>query len=138
MYVCVPLFLFLSLPVSVCACFVCIPKTLCVSMCLYFYITSIQSSYRHYHYHCTIRSITRSYYRGAAGAILMFDVTRRESFSNVSKWFQEVKQHSAEHIVLILVGNKIDLVDRRMVTHKEATEFAQAHGMVSLSVSQGV
>ena len=65
----------------------------------------------------------------------MFDVTRRESFNNINKWYQEVKQHSAENIVLLLVGNKVDLEDKRVITKIQAETFAHANGMVYVESS---
>lgn len=57
----------------------------------------------------TFKSITRSYYRGSIGAVLVYDTTNRESFSNLSKWVEETKNYANEKLSVILVGNKIDL-----------------------------
>ncbi|PIL24382.1 transporter [Ganoderma sinense ZZ0214-1] len=57
----------------------------------------------------SFRSITRSYYRGAAGCLLVYDVTSRQSFINVRSWLQDVREHADPHLTCILVGNKIDL-----------------------------
>lgn len=51
----------------------------------------------------------RSYYRDAAGALLVFDVTRRETFKHLSRWLQEARQFSSPNIVVTLVGNKSDI-----------------------------
>jgi len=56
------------------------------------------------------RAITNAYYRGALGAILVFDVTRKTSFDNIPRWLRELRDHANKDIVLILVGNKSDLV----------------------------
>jgi len=57
----------------------------------------------------TFKSITRSYYRGSIGVILVYDITSRESFSNINKWLDETKTYSNEKITSFLVGNKSDL-----------------------------
>ncbi|KAM5538100.1 hypothetical protein V8D89_008297 [Ganoderma adspersum] len=57
----------------------------------------------------SFRSITRSYYRGAAGCLLVYDVTSRQSFVNLRSWLQDVREHADPHLTCILVGNKIDL-----------------------------
>jgi small GTP-binding protein len=60
----------------------------------------------------TFKSITRSYYRSAAGALLVYDVTNRESFQNVHKWLDECREHGNPLMTIILIGNKVDLEDR--------------------------
>ncbi|KAJ3757111.1 ras-domain-containing protein [Lentinula raphanica] len=57
----------------------------------------------------SFRSITRSYYRGAAGCLLVYDVTSRKSFLNTRTWLADVRQHADPHLTCILVGNKVDL-----------------------------
>ncbi|CAD8156078.1 unnamed protein product [Paramecium pentaurelia] len=57
----------------------------------------------------TFKSITRQYYRSAAGAILVYDITRRESFENVREWIKECRTHGTLEMVIVLVGNKLDL-----------------------------
>ncbi|KAF5323709.1 hypothetical protein D9619_012937 [Psilocybe cf. subviscida] len=59
----------------------------------------------------SFRAITRSYYRGAAGCLLVYDVTSRKSFANVKNWLADVREHADPHVSCILVGNKIDLCD---------------------------
>lgn len=60
----------------------------------------------------TFKSITRSYYRSAAGALLVYDVTNRESFQNVHKWLEECREHGNPLMTIILIGNKVDLEDK--------------------------
>jgi small GTP-binding protein len=55
------------------------------------------------------QAITRTYYKGAVGALLVYDITRRETFLHVTKWLEEVKANSSKNIVIILIGNKKDL-----------------------------
>jgi len=57
----------------------------------------------------SFRSITRSYYRGAAGCLLVYDVTSRQSFTNARTWLADVREHADPHLTCILVGNKLDL-----------------------------
>ncbi|CAA7271145.1 unnamed protein product [Cyclocybe aegerita] len=59
----------------------------------------------------SFRAITRSYYRGAAGCLLVYDVTSRKSFENVRNWLSDVREHADPHVSCILVGNKVDLCD---------------------------
>lgn len=55
------------------------------------------------------RSITKSYYRGACGALLVYDVTRRQTFDHLTKWLEEAKKNGIPRLVIMLVGNKSDL-----------------------------
>jgi hypothetical protein len=57
----------------------------------------------------SFRSITRSYYRGAAGALLVYDITRRETFNHLSRWLEEARQHGNPDMVVMLIGNKSDM-----------------------------
>ncbi|KAF8902806.1 ras-domain-containing protein [Gymnopilus junonius] len=59
----------------------------------------------------TFRAITRSYYRGAAGCLLVYDVTSRESFEHIQTWLADVRKHADPHVSCILVGNKVDLCE---------------------------
>lgn len=83
----------------------------------------------------SFRSITRSYYRGAAGALLVYDITRRETFNHLTRWLEEAKQNSSSSMVFMLVGNKCDQEQRRVVSFKEGEAFAKAHGMIFLETS---
>jgi len=75
------------------------------------------------------RSVTRSYYRGACGALLVYDITDRESFNSVSGWLSDAKTLASQNIVIILCGNKSDLESERQVTTAEAEQFANDNGM---------
>ena len=57
----------------------------------------------------SFRSITRSYYRGSIGALLVYDITNRTSFENLVRWLEEMKENAYSKMAIILVGNKIDL-----------------------------
>lgn len=54
----------------------------------------------------SFRSITRSYYRGAAGALLVYDITRRDTFNHLTTWLEDARQHSNSNMVIMLIGNK--------------------------------
>jgi len=74
-------------------------------------------------------SITSAYYRGALGAILLYDTTKYQSFKNVQMWLDELREHADKDISLILVGNKIDLENLREVPTKEGKGYAEKNGM---------
>jgi len=81
------------------------------------------------------RSIVRSYYRGAAGALLVYDITRRESFEHVSQWLTEARNNADEDLVITLIGNKCDKSSDRQVPFEEGHAFAQRHGLYFLETS---
>ena len=83
----------------------------------------------------SFRSITRSYYRGAAGALLVYDITRRETFNHLTRWLEEARQNSNSNMVIMLIGNKSDLEQRRAVSTKEGEQFAKEHGLIFLETS---
>uniref|UniRef100_A0A8C0E4C6 Ras-related protein Rab-2A n=1 Tax=Balaenoptera musculus TaxID=9771 RepID=A0A8C0E4C6_BALMU len=58
----------------------------------------------------SFRSITRSYYRGAAGALLVYDITRRDTFNHLTTWLEDARQHSNSNMVIMLIGNKRHLL----------------------------
>jgi Ras-related protein Rab-11A len=71
------------------------------------------------------RSISGLYFKAAVGAMLVYDITSRDSFENVSKWMAQIKEKADPSIVMILIGNKSDLADRRQVKMDEAMRFAE-------------
>jgi len=81
------------------------------------------------------RSVTRSYYRGAAGTILVYDITSRESYNHVSSWLNDAKALANPDIAIVLVGNKIDLSSEREVSFLEASRFAQENELMFLETS---
>ena len=83
----------------------------------------------------SFRSITRSYYRGAAGALLVYDVTRRDTFEHLASWLEDAKQHANPNMTIMLVGNKADLEHRRAVAKEEGAAFAEEHGLLFLETS---
>ncbi len=83
----------------------------------------------------SFRSIARSYYRDAAGALLVFDVTRRETFAQLERWLQETKQFASQQICITLVGNKADLSKKRAISKEEAEKFAEQFDLVYVETS---
>jgi Ras-related protein Rab-2A len=83
----------------------------------------------------SFRSITRSYYRGAAGALLVYDITRRETFSHLSRWLEEARENGSKDMVIMLIGNKSDMHARRKVSTEEGQAFAAEHGLIFMETS---
>ncbi|KAJ1885286.1 Ras- protein Rab-18 [Kickxella alabastrina] len=82
------------------------------------------------------RTLTSSYYRGAQGVILVYDVSSRESFDNLDTWFEELKTYcSGEDVVKMVIGNKIDKESERQVSRKEGAEYARKHRTLFLECS---
>eukprot|EP01125_Pyxidicula_operculata_P009635 TRINITY_DN3161_c3_g1_i1.p1 TRINITY_DN3161_c3_g1~~TRINITY_DN3161_c3_g1_i1.p1 ORF type:complete len:204 (+),score=33.38 TRINITY_DN3161_c3_g1_i1:16-627(+) len=81
------------------------------------------------------RTITKSYYRGAQGYILVYDITSRMSFEHIKYWLNEVKKHGREDFYTILVGNKIDLELDRVVSTDEGQKFASSNGIDFIETS---
>ena len=81
------------------------------------------------------RAVTRSYYRGAAGAIIVYDISNRDSFSHVQQWLNDAQQLAGEHICMMVVGNKADLQGEREVTFLEASRVAQEAEVLFLETS---
>ncbi|CAD8061341.1 unnamed protein product [Paramecium primaurelia] len=72
------------------------------------------------------KTITNSYYKGAHGIILVYDVTDKQSFKDVENWLAEVEKYANENVVRVLVGNKVDLESKREVTSEEGKELADS------------
>lgn len=72
------------------------------------------------------RTITSSYYRGAQGIILVYDVTDKDSFNNIKTWLKEVDKYSNENVQKLIVGNKTDIIEKRNVDYEEAKQFADS------------
>ncbi|KAK6120014.1 hypothetical protein DH2020_046254 [Rehmannia glutinosa] len=81
------------------------------------------------------RAVTSAYYRGAVGAMLVYDITKRQTFDHIPRWLEELRAHADKNIVIILIGNKSDLEDNRAVPTEDAKEFAQKEGLFFLETS---
>jgi Ras-related protein Rab-1A len=81
------------------------------------------------------RTITSSYYRGAQGIILVYDITDVESFHNVKQWLNEIDRYASENVDKLLVGNKTDLESARAVTKQMAEEFAASLNIKCIETS---
>ncbi|THU58669.1 hypothetical protein C4D60_Mb03t16810 [Musa balbisiana] len=81
------------------------------------------------------RAITSAYYRGAVGALLVYDVTRHMTFENVERWMKELRDHTDSSIVIMLVGNKADLRHLRAVTVEDAKSFAERENTFFMETS---
>lgn len=81
------------------------------------------------------KSITSTYYRGAKGAFIVYDITNRLTFESVDKWIQDLNLNSDKNITLLLIGNKSDLADKRDVTKEEGEEKAKSFGLAFLETS---
>ncbi|NXH82383.1 RAB14 protein, partial [Edolisoma coerulescens] len=75
------------------------------------------------------RAVTRSYYRGAAGALMVYDITRRSTYNHLSSWLTDARNLTNPNTVIILIGNKADLEAQRDVTYEEAKQFAEENGV---------
>ncbi|CAH2329662.1 ras-related Rab-4B [Pelobates cultripes] len=81
------------------------------------------------------RSVTRSYYRGAAGALLVYDIASRETYNALTNWLTDARTLASPNIIIILCGNKKDLDADREVTFLEASRFAQENDLMFLETS---
>eukprot|EP00827_Trimyema_finlayi_P001141 TRINITY_DN1395_c0_g1_i2.p1 TRINITY_DN1395_c0_g1~~TRINITY_DN1395_c0_g1_i2.p1 ORF type:complete len:175 (-),score=82.46 TRINITY_DN1395_c0_g1_i2:13-537(-) len=81
------------------------------------------------------KTITASYYKGAHGVILVYDITSKQSFQDLTNWLHEIEKHASDQVNKILIGNKCDLQDKREVTMQEAEEFAKQNDMTYLETS---
>ena len=75
------------------------------------------------------RTLTKSYYKGAAGIVLTFDVTDEVSFSNVEYWIKKIKKHGDPYVKIILLGNKIDLFNERVIPKEKSEELCAGFGI---------
>ena len=75
------------------------------------------------------RAITRNYYKGASGIILIFDVTNINSYENIKKWIIEIKEEISDKVSIILIGNKIDNVNERKITKDQGEKLAGEIGV---------
>jgi len=81
------------------------------------------------------RAITSAYYRGAVGALLVYDIAKHATYVNVTRWLKELRDHADSNIVIMLVGNKSDLKHLRAVPTEEAKVFATDNGLSFIETS---
>ncbi|KAB1224715.1 Ras-related protein RABA4c [Morella rubra] len=81
------------------------------------------------------RAVTSAYYRGAVGAMLVYDITKRQSFDHVARWLEELRGHADKNIVIMLIGNKTDLGSLRAVPTEDAKDFAQRENLFFMETS---
>lgn len=81
------------------------------------------------------RAVTRSYYRGAAGALMVYDITRRSTYNHLSSWLTDTRNLTNPSTVIFLIGNKCDLEAQRDVTYEEASKFAEENGLMFVEAS---
>ncbi|KAK2446909.1 Ras-related protein RABA2a [Trifolium repens] len=81
------------------------------------------------------RAITSAYYRGALGALLVYDTTKPTTFDNVQRWLKELRDHADANIVIMLIGNKTDLKHLRAVATEDAQSYAEKEGLSFIETS---
>mmetsp|Transcript_82996 Transcript_82996/g.230521 ORF Transcript_82996/g.230521 Transcript_82996/m.230521 type:complete len:212 (-) Transcript_82996:35-670(-) len=81
------------------------------------------------------RSLIPSYIRDSSGAIVVYDITNKSSFLNTAKWIEDVRSERGSDVVIVLVGNKTDLNDRRQVSVEEGEEKAKENGVMFIETS---
>ena len=82
------------------------------------------------------RTLTSAYYRGANAILLVYDITNRKSFDSIKEWLREVNDYcTSDNVIKMLVGNKVDKNDQRVVQKSEAIEFARSNNMLFIETS---
>ncbi|KAK6014547.1 Ras family protein [Ostertagia ostertagi] len=82
-----------------------------------------------------VHTITTSYYRGAMGIMLVYDITNAKSFDNIAKWLRNIDEHASEDVVKMLLGNKCDMTERRVVSRERGEKIAKDHMIRFLETS---
>ena len=75
------------------------------------------------------RTITKNYYKGANGIILIYDITSTETYENVENWISQIKEEASPNVVIYLVGNKVDMEDKRKVSTEEGQKIADDNNL---------
>ncbi|KAJ1509200.1 GTP-binding protein [Coelomomyces lativittatus] len=81
------------------------------------------------------RTITTAYYRGAMGILLVYDVTDERSFNNIRNWMRNIKENASEDVKTILVGNKCDVLDKKVITKERGQELANGYNIKFIETS---
>lgn len=81
------------------------------------------------------RTITTAYYRGAMGIILVYDITNEKSFDNIKTWIRNIEQHANEDVEKMILGNKCDMDDKRVITKEQGEKLASTYGVRFMETS---
>ena len=81
------------------------------------------------------RAVTNAYYKGAKGAFIVYDVTRKETFDSVDRWISDIITTCDKNLTIILIGNKSDLEDQRQISKQQGEEKAKIHQLAFLETS---
>jgi len=81
------------------------------------------------------RAIAKTYYKGAVGAMIVYDITKQGSFESVEKWYQDVKDYAEQNVVIMIVGNKSDLAHLREVKTEDVAAFAEKRNLAYIETS---
>jgi len=81
------------------------------------------------------RAVTTAYYRGATGALLVYDITKYSTYINITRWLKQIREYTEPNIVIMLVGNKSDLSHLRAVSTEEAESFSSENGLTFIETS---
>ena len=81
------------------------------------------------------RAITKNYYKGAHGIVLLYDITNQKTFDNVKNWINQIKEEVTDKVCIILVGNKIDAEEKRVVTTEQGEKMGQDFGLMFFECS---
>ena len=81
------------------------------------------------------KNIINSYYRGAHGILLLYDITDKDSFKNLNNWLIEIERNASKNVLRVLIGNKCDLEDKREVSFNQGKEFADTYGLKFIETS---
>jgi small GTP-binding protein len=81
------------------------------------------------------RSVASAYYKGASGAIVVYDITSSTSFASVGRWLEEVRQTADDGVLITLIGNKADLADSRSVTTEDGSKYAERNSLLFMEAS---
>lgn len=81
------------------------------------------------------QTITTSYYRGAMGIMLVYDITQSSSFGNINKWLRNIEDHATDNVAKLILGNKCDMDARRVVPTEQGEQLAKSKGLKFLETS---
>ena len=73
------------------------------------------------------RTIAKNYFKGSHGILLLYDVTKQSSFQNIRDWIQDIREEVSQKAIIFLIGNKIDLVDKRKISKEKGIELAEEY-----------